>query len=388
MTQKPVEARLTEYLHNKASRSKTPLNGTFELTPLCNMNCRMCYVRLTKEQQEAIGPLHTADEWIALAEQAKEEGLLYLLLTGGEPFLYPDFRRLVETLHRMGLILSINSNATMINEEVVDWLKKSPPSRMNITLYGASDETYERLCRNPIGFTQATKAVEMLKEAGITVRINCSVTPYNYKDIPKMIQFCKEHKLVFVPTAYMFPPLRKDPSRIGQNDRFEPEEAAEIQAETEYLMDGPMRFAERVRSRDMKGLVLDPEDDCMDTEGSGLNCRAGKCAFWVTWYGRMIPCGMMPVTDPYLNVFENSFRTCWQTVVETAGQIRLPGRCSACKLKELCRPCGAMSVTETGHFDQVPEYRCEMAHAYPEACLKIVRESKDLGGSNEIEEKR
>jgi len=385
--QKPVEARITQYLHSKASRSKTPLNGTFELTPLCNMNCRMCYVRLTKEQQESIGPLHTVDEWIALAEQAKEEGMLYLLLTGGEPFLYPDFKRLVETLHRMGLVLSINSNATMINEETVDWLKKSPPSRMNITLYGASDETYERLCRNPKGFTQATRAVEMLKEAGITVRINCSVTPYNYKDVPAIIQFCKEHKLVFVPTAYMFPPLRKDISKIGQNDRFEPEEAASIQAAMEYLMDGPERFVKRVKDRDMKGLVLDPEEDCLDAEGTGLNCRAGKCAFWVTWYGRMIPCGMMPVTEPYLNVFENSFRTCWQTVVETAGQIRLPGKCSTCKLKELCRPCGAMAVTETGYFDQIPGYRCRMAHAYPGACLKIVREIQDLGGSHETEEK-
>ena len=53
MMRRPVEPAITEYLHTKASRLGIPLNGTFELTPLCNMNCRMCYVRMGREQQEA-----------------------------------------------------------------------------------------------------------------------------------------------------------------------------------------------------------------------------------------------------------------------------------------------------------------------------------------------
>ena len=56
----PVEPPITEYLHAKAARQGIPLSGTFELTPLCNMNCRMCYVRMSREQQEAIRPLRTA----------------------------------------------------------------------------------------------------------------------------------------------------------------------------------------------------------------------------------------------------------------------------------------------------------------------------------------
>lgn len=83
----PVEPPITEYLHAKAARQGIPLSGTFELTPLCNMNCRMCYVRMSREQQEAIRPLRTAAQWLELGRQAKEQGLLYLLLTGGEPFL-------------------------------------------------------------------------------------------------------------------------------------------------------------------------------------------------------------------------------------------------------------------------------------------------------------
>ena len=83
MMRRPVEPMLTEYLHTKASRLGIPLNGTFELTPLCNMNCRMCYVRMDREQQESIAPLRTAEEWLELGRTAKERGMTYLLLTGG-----------------------------------------------------------------------------------------------------------------------------------------------------------------------------------------------------------------------------------------------------------------------------------------------------------------
>lgn len=71
----PVEAPMTEYLHAKASRLHIPLSGTFELTPVCNMACRMCYVRMTKAQQEALHPLRTAEEWLELGKTAKDRGM-------------------------------------------------------------------------------------------------------------------------------------------------------------------------------------------------------------------------------------------------------------------------------------------------------------------------
>ena len=203
----PVEPPVTEYLHAKASRLHIPLSGTFELTPVCNMNCKMCYVRMSRAEQEAVHPLRTAEEWLELGKNARDRGMLYLLLTGGEPFLRPDFREILSGLHQMGLLITINSNGTLIDEETVEWLKESPPVRINITLYGASDETYEILCGNPEGFTQVTKAIRLLKEAGITVKINCSLTPYNAGDLEKIFAFCKEEQLIIQATSYMFPPI-------------------------------------------------------------------------------------------------------------------------------------------------------------------------------------
>ena len=376
-----VEATMTNYLHTKASRNGMPLSGTFELTPCCNMACKMCYVRKTKEEQEKIAPLRTAKEWLELGKTAREQGMLYLLLTGGEPFLRPDFQEILSGLHRMGLLISINSNGTLIDEETVEWLKETPPVRINITLYGASDETYARLCGNPKGFTQTARAIRLLKEAGIQVKINCSVTPYNVDDLEGIYAFAREEGLLVQATSYMFPPLRRDTSMVGQNDRFSPQEAAYQSACILALDLGEDEFLRRVSRDESLAFPQEIEEDCpeIDGEGDGIRCRAGKCSFWITWDGRMLPCGMFPEGNAQ-NVFQIGFEKAWEQVHEEALAIRLPAKCSGCTLRDQCKACAAMVMTESGNFHTVPEYRCKMAKAHGAACRQKGQEILDKRG--------
>ena len=371
MIQIPVEPAITEYLHAKASRAHIPLSGTFELTPLCNMSCKMCYVRLTPGQQQAIRPLRTAEEWLALGEEAKKAGLLYLLLTGGEPFLHPQFREILTGLQKMGFVISINTNGTLIDEATVAWLKTAPPTRMNITLYGASNETYGKLCGNPMGFSQVTRAIGLLREAGISVKLNCSVTPYKAHDLEAIFAFAKQENLVIQATSYMFPPLRRDPKMVGVNDRFTPEEAAYYSAKVEVLLNGEDAFLARPEE-ELPQLPAEPDESC-GSLGEKIRCRAGKCSFWVTWEGRFMPCGMLPSAEE-CNVIESGFSAAWQKAMEIADAIRLPAKCAACSMQDSCKACAAMVMTESGRFDEVPEYRCRMTHAFPEAVRSLRNE--------------
>lgn len=368
----PVESKLTEYLHTKAAWAGIPLNGTFELTPCCNMACKMCYVRMTQQQQEKIAPLRTAKEWLALAEEAKKQGLVYLLLTGGEPFLRPDFREILSGLNKMGLLVSINSNGTLITEEVISWLKEMPPVRINVTLYGASDATYERLCGNPHGFTQAVRGIRLLKNAGIVVKINCSITPYNVDDVEGIFAFAKQEGLLVQASSYMFPPLRRDSAMVGWNDRLSAEDAAYQSAKIACLTNGEDYFLQRMKNDAPMSLSGDAGEDCpeLPAEGEGIRCRAGKCSFWITWDGRMLPCGMFPGEDAE-NVFEAGFETAWGHARESAMAIRMSPKCSKCQVRDQCKACAAMALTETGRFDQVPEYRCKMAQAFDKASKRL-----------------
>ena len=97
-------------LISKAARSHTPINGSFELLPLCNMNCGMCYVRLSRPEMDLQGHLHSAAEWISLARQMQKSGTLFLLLPGGEPLLFPDFCTISAAAHQYHAVWNFEGN--------------------------------------------------------------------------------------------------------------------------------------------------------------------------------------------------------------------------------------------------------------------------------------
>ena len=366
-----IKPQLTEYLYRKAYISKTPLSGAFEISPLCNMDCKMCYVRMTKQEMNKVGRQRTVDEWIEIAEQAKEMGTLFILLTGGEPFLQKDFKELYIKLYNMGFILSINTNATLITEKEVEWLKKHKPMKVNVTLYGDCNETYERLCNNPKGFDQATRGIKLLQYASIRVKINASMTPFNEDDLEGIYKFGEENNLVVQATSYMYPPIRKDESSVGVNNRFTAKEAADNYIKIRKLRMDEKKFDLFIQKLE-EGINTDDEliDECMDIEdGEGMKCRAGASTYWISWDGKMMPCGMM--TKPYYYPFEIGFKKAWENIVEDSQKIRLPLECSSCKKRESCRVCAAMCLAEEGNFNKKPSYVCEMTEELIEEVKRI-----------------
>ena len=157
---------LERMILERAKRARTPANGSIELLPLCNMNCDMCYVRLSRREMEAQGRLRAPEEWLEVGRQMKEAGVLFLLLTGGEPFLYPEFRKVYLGLRQMGMILTINTNGTLIDEDLAAFFGKYKPRRVNITLYGADDGAYERLCHYPGGYAKTLRGIRLLRGQG------------------------------------------------------------------------------------------------------------------------------------------------------------------------------------------------------------------------------
>ena len=123
MTETENTATMEKMILRRAARMQRPVSGTLELLPLCNMNCDMCYIRMDRREMEKKGTMYTADEWISLCEEMKEEGVLFLLLTGGEPLLFPDFRKLYTALKKMGMVLTVNTNGTLLDEEWADFLQ-------------------------------------------------------------------------------------------------------------------------------------------------------------------------------------------------------------------------------------------------------------------------
>lgn len=365
---KAIEPKMLKLLHAKASRQGIPLSGTFELSPCCNMNCKMCYVRKSREEVMNAGGEKTVEDWLQIAEAAVSSGMLFLLLTGGEPFLYKGFKELYQKLSSMGIVLSINTNGTMINEETVSWLKECAPSRVNVTLYGASRDSYARLCQYPEGFDRTIHAIKLLKSAGINVKLNASMTPYNISDLDGIYQLAESMGVYVQATAYMYPPIRKNEKYTGKGNRFLAEDAGKWQALIDKKRMTAEQFDARIKAMEENHL-LDIGDECSKEEGAPLRCRAGKSSFWINWKGEMTPCGLMtrPVYDPFIEGFDSA----WRQLREATSVIRLPVKCNDCKKKAVCNVCGASVLAETGAFSQTPYYLCEMTDAMIKATLNL-----------------
>lgn len=351
-----VEPLWSKYIHEKGNRLGLPVSGSFELTPRCNFDCKMCYVHQTADQIAASGRKElTADQWLDIARQARDAGMVFLLLTGGEPLLFPHFPRLLHQLKGMGLLVSINSNGSLLRGEVLEQLKQDPPLRFNITLYGGCDETYERLCGRPM-FHQVVDNIKALRAAGIPVRLNASITPYNKDDIGEIYRLGRELGVYVKSTTYMFPPVRVNGGHAGEAaHRFGPEEAARY----EIVCREQTMSADELRTALANGgLPRDGEDCTGGAEGEPVFCRAGRSSFWVNWDGHMTPCGMMNV--PGVPILERGFQAAWEAVRAQTAAIRLPRECTGCPMHTQCAACAASCAAETGACDEKPEYLCAM----------------------------
>ena len=340
---------------SKAAKLKNPVSGVFELTPRCNFNCRMCYIKMQEDEVKALGGELSINDWMAICDDAYENGMLYLLLTGGEVFLLEDFPVLYRHAYEKGIILSINSNGSLITDSHLQMLKEMPPEKINITLYGDSPEMYGKLCNNPNAYKTVTENILKLKDNGIRVSLNCSLTRLNAGALDNLIDFALKNELPINIATYMFPPMRNGCSEY-ESIRLSAEECGKIRAYLDYRDES---------SRDKKKqLIADgAKIDRLNVEcpESGTKCMAGRCSFWMTWQGKMSACGMFADTVDYKI---GNFDRAWSQIVEKTNLITYPDECNECKYGTLCTCCAAINFAEGGAFNAVPKFFCDMTDAY------------------------
>ena len=351
-------------LLDSAQKNRVSANGSIELLPLCNMNCDMCYVRLSREEMERQGRLRTAEEWLEIGRQMQAAGVLLLLLTGGEPLLYPGFKELYLGLKQLGFILSINTNGTLIDEDWADFFAAHKPRQMNITLYGVSDDTYASLCHYPGGYTKTIRAIRLLRERGIEVRMSATIGKTNRQDLPAILKLGDELNITVQCDTYLMPGERERTLPFDRQARLSPEQAAAARVEFLRWRAGDDLFRQYVQQSVQRARQA-PEGPA---EPGRMTCMAGSCSFTINWQGEMRPCVIL--SEPAVSVFEVGFEAAWKYIVEETDKILLNAKCSTCHMRHLCRTCAASALLETGSYDGVPDYMCR----YAEESLRLLRE--------------
>ena len=381
-----MSLELEKHLVARANEAFEPLTANFELTPLCNLHCDMCFVRLTRQQVDERGGLHDANSWLDIARQLQQMGTLFILLTGGEPMLHPEFQRIYTTLRSMGFIITLNTNGTMITEEMCRDTFREKPRRVNVTLYGNSADTYGRLCHNREGYERTVSALRLLRKYDIDTKLNMSMVRENSDDYHGIMALADELGIPVVSNSYMFPVQRTLCGRATHvvESRLPAKEAARL--ENLYL-----RYKQGAEYTDYsKQAVFKALNGTPSAEGTTLKCRAGRSSMWVTWQHHITPCAMMDTPcidlstgatqDFNITAFnrksgetDNSaqpesttlppgdLKAAWEWLTATCQQFPGIEECKGCRLHHICQVCYAAALHELKECGSV-NYLCDMAH--------------------------
>lgn len=351
----------------KAALLRVPVSGSFELTPRCSLNCKMCYIRMTPDEMRPLGTERTVSRWVELARQAVDAGMVFLLLTGGEPLIYPDFFPLLRELSQLGLSVDINTNGTLIDDKAITQFLDTPPAKFNITLYGTSRDTYARLCGDGSAYDRTVYAIDALRQAGLLVSLNATLTPENVCDTESIADFAKSRDLNLRLTSLVVPPQRRGAAE--QPHRLSAEEAGQAAARGHFRYFGAEAVRERLQGIRGTDFLL---DDCVPTGEAGISCLAGRSQFWASWNGEMYPCCMLPQIKA--NPFETGFKTAWEKITAACAAFVQNPQCKACSFGSLCPSCAALQYAETnGEPELRPDYLCRMTAAYRDTLQELCK---------------
>ena len=346
-------------LWNELERKGSPVSFEFELTARCNNDCRHCYINLPVADRAARAGELTFDEICAVADQAVEMGVLWCLVSGGEPLLRPDFPDIYVALKKRGLLLTVFTNACLIRPQHVDLFRRYPPRDMEITIYGASREVYERVTRVPGSFDAFLRGVRLLEEGGVKARYKATVLHSNAHELSAMAAFGRAR----TKDVFRFDPLLhlrydRDPARNAEicAERLGPAEIAALE-----LSDQERAVAVRRECRLVADLGAPGEPDRV------FQCGIGQ-GFTVGHDGSLRLCSALWHPDYVADVRAEPVAVAWRRLVAAVGAARTDdaaylARCASCGLVDLCLWCPAHAYLETGSLTTPIDDFCDVAHA-------------------------
>jgi len=332
-----------EYLEQfitMARRRRVPLACSLEITSRCNLKCVHCYLGPRGERQRYTET--SAGRIMDIIDQITEAGCLHMLFTGGEPLLHEDFPRIYRYAKEKGLLVTVFSNGTLVTDRVAGMFRELPPLEVEISLYGATASTYERITGARGSYKKCMDGIKRLVENKIKVNLKTILMTLNVHELSEMQKIAKGFGARFRFDAAICAGFGGD--RTPLELRVSPEEVVD------------MEFADDERARQWKTLFDGSKEHVLTDELYG--CGAGVTAFHIDSTGNLHPCLM--VRDIRYDLSDTGFAEAWKDMTARIKQ-RKAGPdfpCRGCEKINLCGYCPAFFSLENGSEDIPPEYIC------------------------------
>jgi len=334
------ESEFFSRLETKAYENKVPLEATLELTYGCNLRCVHCY----NPTHKAKGELST-QEFYRIIDQLFQEECFLITFTGGEIFTRKDSFEIFSYAKKKGFSIILFTNATLITPDRADRIQALEPWCVETSIYGATQETYEKVTGIPGSFGRFLAGIERLRERKVPLLVKMPVMTLNQHEAKQAKALVEGWGIKFVYCAEINP--RQDGSLEPLQYRIAPQDV--IQLDQEVL--GKWDEDEKESQEEAK---------CQAGEGL-FHCGCGKSSMAVTPYGEMNLCINFPV--PQYDLRTGSVSSGWKALVEYVDSA-IPSQayeCPTCSVQDYCRQGPANAWLERGDFSPCLPYFKELA---------------------------
>jgi radical SAM protein with 4Fe4S-binding SPASM domain len=336
-------AEFLDALAAKESGSDLPLAGSLELTLRCNVRCKHCYILYpgATDGEMSTGQVKTVLDRLAAG------GVLFLLMTGGEIFARCDFREIYLHAKRLGFLITLYTNATLIDESLADFLALWRPRRIEITVYGHTEATYEAITGVRGSFNRFRRGVALLHERKLPLYLKTIVLKTNEHEFEAIRDWAHGLGAKFRYDAMVNPKLNGDLAPVAE--RIDPEAYVRLEGTSDEDATRYRRLVEMATSSTQVDERL-------------FKCGAGIRTFHVDPRGHLHPC-MMWRTTPY-DLLGNGLDG-WNAHVDSlrSRQVAGPTKCTSCSGRLACGNCAATSLVETGIAGRNVDYYCRITKA-------------------------
>lgn len=321
-----------------------PLGGTLELTERCNLACVHCYINQPAGSERARARELTTTQIMGIVDQMADAGCLFLVLTGGEPLLRPDFAEIYRYAKQRGLLVSLLTNATLVTPRIADLLADLSAYAIEVTLYGATAETYERVTQVPGSYRRCRRGIDLLLDRGLRLTLKSVLMTLNRQELPAMKALVDQLGVKFRYDGVLWP--RLDGGQQPYEYRLSVEEIVALDLED----------PERQRKWEETAAAFDGE---LVRNEYVYSCGAGVRSFHVDSSGWMSICTM--ARRPAYDLSEMTFSEAWERLGELRQRKRQLGTaCETCSVGALCGQCPGWSQAVHGDDETPVEFVCEL----------------------------
>lgn len=285
---------------NKTVIKNKPVIAQIESTSLCNLRCRMC---IRSKMGVPAGNL-SFENFRKILD--KLDSLFKIHLQGqGEPFLNPEIFKMIEYANKRGILIMLNTNATLLNKNIVDKICSLDIGGITVSMDSTKKELYEHI-RRGAKFEKVLENVKLLtseiekRKRNTIVSLATVVLKDNVDELPDFINLARKLGIKKV----IFQIIQRKKDYIDSYDKAVKKQISIGEEQLRKKIEEARNLAKEY------GIFLVSEQ-----QAKSPGCVWPWRSIYITWNGYVTPCcKILDYKKPFFgNILKDNFWRIWNS---------------------------------------------------------------------------